>query len=110
MATTRYLAIINPAARSGEAAQIATEIKEKLSDLDITYIETSAPEEAIEIASTAADFDVVIAIGGDGTVNEIANGLMRIEEDKRPALAIIPVGSGNDTCRMIGSPTNVDEA
>jgi YegS/Rv2252/BmrU family lipid kinase len=108
--STRYLAIINPAARSGQAARLRSAIKEKLSALDVTYRETEGPGDAIDLAAQSAGFDVVIAIGGDGTVHEIVNGLMRIEEDRRPALAVVPLGSGNDTCRMIGAPTDIDEA
>jgi len=108
--STRYLAIVNPEARSGAARRLKVEIEQKLADLNVTYLETTAPLEAIELAEQGRDYDVVIAVGGDGTVHEIVNGLMRIGEDRRPALALIPVGSGNDTCRMIGSPTDIDEA
>ena len=108
--STRYLAIVNPEARSGAARQLKVEIEQKLADLDVTYRETTAPLDAIELAEQGRDYDVVIAVGGDGTVHEIVNGLMRIPQDQRPALAVIPVGSGNDTCRMIGAPTAIDEA
>ena len=38
----------------------------------------------------------VVAMGGDGTIHEVINGLMAVPEDKRPALGIVPIGSGND--------------
>jgi len=108
--STRYLAIVNPEARSGAARLLKAEVERELADLDVTYLETAAPLDAIGLAEQGRDFDVVIAVGGDGTVHEIANGLMRIPDEQRPALAVIPVGSGNDTCRMVGSPTAIDEA
>jgi diacylglycerol kinase family enzyme len=46
--------------------------------------------------SNAPDFEIIAALGGDGTVNEVANGLMAVEPGERPALATLPVGTGND--------------
>ena len=106
----QYLAIINPVAKSGAAARAIDGIRQGLSSLDVTYLETEYPRHAIELAAEAEGYSVVIAIGGDGTVHEIVNGLMRLDADKRPALGIIPCGSGNDTCRMIGSPLDVGAA
>jgi YegS/Rv2252/BmrU family lipid kinase len=106
----RYLAIVNPMSKSGKTEMLLADIKTKLSNLDVTYQETTHPQHAIDLAAGAMDYDAVIAIGGDGTIHEIVNGLMRIDETARPALAVIPCGSGNDTCRMIGSPLTIDEA
>jgi len=53
---------------------------------------------------------VVVASGGDGTVHEVLNGLMRIDAARRPALAVLPTGSGNDTCRTMGVPFDLSEA
>jgi YegS/Rv2252/BmrU family lipid kinase len=59
---------------------------------------TVYPGHAIALAKQAGEqgYDMVIAMGGDGTVHEVVNGLMSIPEEKRPILGIVPVGSGND--------------
>lgn len=58
----------------------------------------------IELAERAAreGFDVVAAAGGDGTVNEVTNGIMRA--DRHPTLGVIPLGTGNDLARMLDIP------
>ena len=65
---------------------------------------------SIELAREAADegFDVVAAAGGDGTINEVVNGLMQAE---RPAiLGIIPLGTGNDLARTLAIPDTPADA
>jgi len=52
--------------------------------------------------SNAPDFEIIAALGGDGTVNEVANGLMAVEPGERPALATLPVGTGNDVALTYG--------
>ncbi|WP_275287874.1 lipid kinase YegS [Halomonas elongata] len=52
----------------------------------------------------------VIAGGGDGTVNEVVNGLMRLAPDQRPALGILPLGSANDLATSLGLPLMPGEA
>jgi YegS/Rv2252/BmrU family lipid kinase len=53
---------------------------------------------AVELArqAGAGGCDLVIALGGDGTVHEVINGLMQVPEKDRPALGVVPIGSGND--------------
>ncbi|MFR3451341.1 MAG: acylglycerol kinase family protein [Collinsella sp.] len=58
-----------------------------------TSAQTERPRHATEIAAGAAEYDTVIALGGDGVVHEVACGLMRIEEGRRPTSGVIPVGS-----------------
>ena len=53
-------------------------------------------------------FDVVIAAGGDGTLNEVVNGL--VGHEFRPKFGIIPVGTTNDFARAIGVPRSIEEA
>lgn len=54
------------------------------------------------------NFDLVVAVGGDGTVYEVINGLA--EQSKRPKLAVIPLGTTNDFARAIGMPRNFEAA
>jgi diacylglycerol kinase (ATP) len=64
--------------------------------------ETSAPGHGVELARAAADegFERVIAAGGDGTVNEVANGLMRAS--RRATMGVWPLGSSNDYAFALG--------
>lgn len=57
---------------------------------------------AKELAAQAQGYRTVIALGGDGVIHEVVNGLMTQEEGTRPALAVLPVGSGNDFAQTLG--------
>lgn len=65
---------------------------------------TEYPTHATELAEQAANdgFDVIAAVGGDGTVHEVVNGLMRVPKDQRPMLGVVPIGSGNDFGSSVG--------
>lgn len=71
---------------------------------------TKGPGDATVAASLAAErgFDVVVAAGGDGTINEVVNGLA--EHKVRPKLGIIPVGTTNDFARAIKANGSIDKA
>jgi diacylglycerol kinase (ATP) len=53
---------------------------------------------------------LVVVVGGDGTVNEAVNGLLAVEQESRPELAVLPRGTGTDFVRTFGVPTDVDDA
>src|SRR5665647_2901885 len=94
----RTLLIINPAARHGRTAELVPVI-EKLLESVVPHetVITERPGHAQDLAAAAENYDVVVAVGGDGTVHEILNGLMQIPEGRRPILGLLPTGSGNDT-------------
>ncbi|KOO41215.1 diacylglycerol kinase [Priestia koreensis] len=71
---------------------------------------TTCAGDATEAARIAVErkFDVVIAAGGDGTINEVINGIA--EQDYRPKLGIIPMGTTNDFSRAISVPRSIDAA
>lgn len=102
----RTLIIVNPTAQSGAAANAAERLQRFLSLYSHTstfdLVRTERPRHAIELAADAAGYDTVLALGGDGVVHEVANGLMTLEEAKRPTLGVMPVGSGNDFARTLG--------
>jgi diacylglycerol kinase (ATP) len=61
------------------------------------FIASKKEKELVEIAKkNAANVDMIVGIGGDGTINEILNGLLNSEQSELPILAIIPFGTGND--------------
>ena len=112
----RTLVIANPAAQSGRGAQGAQIVEETLArgEVEVDGYEvrrTAAAGDATWIAREAAGFDTVVALGGDGVIHETVNGLMAIDAARRPCLAVIPLGSGNDFARTVGAPRNQpDEA
>ncbi len=87
-------------------------IKEKGIDYDITY--TTSPFEAIDLAVDAVNegFNKLIVVSGDGVINEVVNGLMKVEEHKRKAvdLGVLPFGTGNDYNTVLGLPWNPEHA
>jgi YegS/Rv2252/BmrU family lipid kinase len=75
-------------------------------DLELTH----APLEGVDIAAAAGGMDTVVALGGDGLIHEVVNGLMAIDQRDRPRLGIIPMGSGNDFARTLGATFNDPDA
>jgi len=103
--------IVNPTAGSGRAAKLLPWIRERLAQRpDAELHVTGRPGEAQELAARAADAgsDRVVAVGGDGTIQEVVNGIF--EAASRPAVGIVPVGSGNDLARSLALPTDPAEA
>ncbi len=97
----RILAVYNPAAGGERRARFERVIGEirKLGG-EVTIVETTAPGHAEQIArdTVAADFDIIAAAGGDGTVNEIINGL----SGRDIPLGLIPLGTANVLADEIG--------
>jgi len=104
----RMLVIVNP---------YATTMSDRLKHLvvyalqgryDVTAIDTQRKGHAIELVAEAARerYDVVVAFGGDGTVNEAANGLA----GSPTALTVLPGGSNNVVAKLLGIPTDVVDA
>ena len=71
-------------------------------DYDVVYTQRSGHAAQLACQATAEDIDVVVAVGGDGTVNEVARSLVHT----KTALAIIPCGSGNGLARHLFIPIN----
>jgi diacylglycerol kinase (ATP) len=67
-------------------------------------VETRSFSDTIEQAQAtkAETMEVVVAVGGDGTANAVANGLCRIPADSRPSMGVIPCGRGNDFATILG--------
>ncbi|MBI4543970.1 MAG: diacylglycerol kinase family lipid kinase [Gemmatimonadetes bacterium] len=100
--------ILNPVSGGGAGRRLRAELERELSAraLEYTVIETSHRRHAQELARTAAlqGAPAVVAAGGDGTVHEVANGLLDGRargESATPALAVIPLGTGNDFAKLI---------
>ncbi len=108
---SNLLVILNPAASRGGAARSWPAAARVLDRAGLRYrlVVTAAPGHATTLAETAEaeGHTAAVAVGGDGTVHEVANGLLQaIGGDGRPTLplGIIPVGSGNDFAKLVGVP------
>ena len=106
---TRYKLIANPAAGRGRARTSILAVEEEFGKRGVPFdLElTTGPGQAAEIARRSlADFDVIVVVGGDGTVNDVLPGIVRTGKP----LGIIPMGSGNDMIKSLGIPNSIAKA
>lgn len=114
MSGPRPMFIVNPVAGGGRGrrahASIVTLLGHQASD-EVEFAFTERPGHAVELARDggASGFDPIVAVGGDGTVHEVANGLLAFR-GAIPRLAVIPIGTGNDFARSVGIPTDLRAA
>jgi len=112
--TTPTLFILNPTANNGQAARLEPRLQAALRDLDAPWewVRTQGPAHAIGLAQQAAQegFGRVVALGGDGTVHEVLNGLMQVPAAQRPSLGVVPIGTGNDFAYAVGAPRAPEDA
>jgi diacylglycerol kinase family enzyme len=102
------LLVVNPHATATTAAGRDVLAHALASDVKLEVLETSYRGHAADAAAQAAadGFDLVVAHGGDGTVNEVVNGLMRAggPQTPRPVLGVVPGGSANVFAGALGLP------
>ncbi len=98
--------IVNPAAGANSTFEKWPAIRNLLKTTGITfdYELTEAKGHAIEIARAAADdgYRCLVAVGGDGTIHEVANGILRTPNASRMTLGVVCTGTGSDLSRTIG--------
>lgn len=107
--------IVNPIAGRGQSAKLLPHVLYRLAqsgvEPDVAWTEHRL--HAVELArqAVAEGYDIILAMGGDGTTNEVINGLMAgYRGEPVGTLGILPAGSGNDFCIATGWPTDLDEA
>lgn len=114
--TDRWFVIVNPVAGSGRGLIDFPQISKLLRNDDIRHdaVFTEHKHHATELTVTAANqgYRKIIVIGGDGTLNEVVNGLFiqKTVEPREILLAVIAVGTGNDWVRTFGIPQHYSEA
>ncbi|MCC7117266.1 MAG: diacylglycerol kinase family lipid kinase [Anaerolineales bacterium] len=111
----KYFVIVNPTSGRGLGGRSIPQIEAalKTNGLDFTLTQTQKMWHAAELAETAAQngYDVIVCAGGDGTVNETINGIMRARQKgfAHSAFAVLSIGTGNDFAGGVGIPTNLND-
>jgi YegS/Rv2252/BmrU family lipid kinase len=108
--------IFNPRADAGRTGRRWPDIARRLAaaGFSVTAHETAAPGDATRLAreALAAGAPTIVAVGGDGTIHEVANGFFEAGAPTHPqaSLGIVPGGSGSDLIKTLGIPDDVDGA
>jgi diacylglycerol kinase (ATP) len=106
--------IVNPAAGAGRTRKKWPQIMARLKSIGLRFEHdfTEAPKHAVELAKDAVKqgYDTVVSVGGDGTINEVVNGLYDSGTLEDVSLGIISTGTGSDYIRTIGIPRHYQEA
>ena len=107
MSAPRVTVIANPAAGTAQDRTPLDDLRERLSaagrDVHVAFTEGHGHAEALAADAVKAGIDLVIAAGGDGTLNEVVNGLAASPDGlTRCSLGLLPVGTGNDFARTLG--------
>lgn len=105
---------MNPAAGAGRTRKKWPQIMERLKNIGLRFEHdfTEAPRHAVELAKAAVEqgYETVVSVGGDGTINEVVNGLYDSGTLKDVSLGIISTGTGSDYIRTVGIPRQHQEA
>ena len=109
METSRAKArvIINPS--SGGGAYDPDVLRSEFDGYNLDWVETEGPEDAVQAAKEWREGLLIVA-GGDGTVNDVVNGLGKAGFPEEVTLAILPAGTGNDLAQTLAIPEDPDAA
>jgi diacylglycerol kinase (ATP) len=112
VALPEWFVIVNPEAGRGTDLPARTEAALTRSDVTATVAVSTDPDHVADLISEAvgAGRRHFVAVGGDGTVNLVVNGLLRHAWDEPPVLGILPAGTGCDYVRVFGIPQDVEHA
>src|SRR5690606_13162560 len=116
MAKRRTVLVVNPSAQNGQLgrrwAELAAELRRELDSFEEAI--TEAPGDATRLTREALDggADVVVAVGGDGTINEVVNGFFDGDRPLRAgaAFGVLPFGTGGDFRKAVPIPTDTRQA
>jgi diacylglycerol kinase family enzyme len=107
------LVLVNPAAANNTGHRLWAQVTPRFEALFSSYnrkiVETRSAEHNVEVGATT-DADLIISVSGDGTVHDIVQGIMQRPREERPALTMIPIGTGNDIARTLNIPLNPQRA
>lgn len=104
------MVIINPSSGKEKASEYEKKIIGQLHNYEVIVKETEGEKDATRFAKMACDeqYDAVILVGGDGTLNEGINGIA--EQPHRPVVGVVPLGTVNDFARALDISLDPDEA
>lgn len=108
----KALVIVNPSSGKEKATEFKDQIVEVLNkqyeEVEVRETEGAGDAKRFADSATKEGVELIVAVGGDGTVNETVNGIA--SHEKRPKLAIIPMGTVNDLARVLQIPLDPEEA
>ena len=112
---TTFFIIANPVAGRGACAKVIPQVERILEhhEAEFQLVQTAEPWHGYELARAAAqEFDVVVALGGDGTANEVINGLISAKKEGLgvAVLGVIGAGRGNDFADTLAIPDDLNSA
>ena len=103
---SRAFAVVNPAAGGGRTERVWRGLRDELtrSGLALEWVATAAPGDATALARRAAleGWPLIVAVGGDGTLNEVVNGVVDADGRARATIGLIATGRGRDACANLG--------
>jgi diacylglycerol kinase (ATP) len=105
----RVCVIVNPAAGRGRGARALPAVREAFAAVGITDVRVTtgkADERAIAARAVADGITTLVAVGGDGTWSNVANGLLSAGAGDAVRLALIAAGTGNDFAKTVGAPAS----
>ncbi|MFO7820566.1 MAG: diacylglycerol kinase family protein [Lentisphaeria bacterium] len=107
----KALLIMNPGSRAGRGKKLWPLWKAELRKHGIGFdcFQTEAPGQAVEVVKNLQDYDTVVAVGGDGTINEVIDGLMQREHSDLQ-MGVLYSGTSPDFCRFHAIPLEVSRA
>lgn len=106
----KYLYIINPAAGKGKGITAKNVIDDfhKINKIQYTIVLTETPKHATKIAKeNLRSFSHIIAVGGDGTINEVINGIANTND---VIFSVLPIGTGNDLIKSMNFPNDIKKS
>ena len=112
--TNRYMVIVNPVSGRGFGGKSIPKLKQLFTQAERSYtlLTTEYPGHATTLTQQAisSGYDIVVAVGGDGTANEVLNGLMSVDQNKRKTITmgVIAIGRGNDFAYGMGIPSGLE--
>jgi diacylglycerol kinase (ATP) len=106
------LVIVNPASADGATREnwpgFASDLRTHFGAFSVVFTESKGHARRLAVEAARTGTKLIVACGGDGTISEVANGIIESKEDAE--LAILPGGTGSDFRRTIGLPMNIAAA
>lgn len=109
----KIAAVVNPLAAGGKAArkwpQISRVLERRLGPIAARFTEASGSGTSLARELLLDGYDLIVAVGGDGTISEVANGFLE-GGNPQACLGILSLGTGGDFQRSLGIPSKIEEA